>query len=85
VYCDYTRFDSLIVDGDLVSFHSIGKCKALTASGGQASFTSDNAFAIADHGEPGAGNDAVDVNLLTGSGITIPGSTLVDGNFVVSP
>jgi hypothetical protein len=85
VYCDYTRFDSFTIDANLVSFHSVGKCKALTASGGQQSFTSDNAFAIADHGEPGAANDAVDVNLLTGSGVTIPGSLLVDGNFLVSP
>jgi hypothetical protein len=36
-------------------------------------------------GEPGAGNDSVDVNLASGTGITIPGSRLVDGNFIVSP
>jgi hypothetical protein len=35
-------------------------------------------------GEPGAGNDSVDVNLASGTGITIPGSLLVDGNFIVS-
>jgi hypothetical protein len=85
VYCDYTRFDSFAIDASVASFHSVGKCKALTASGGQQSFTSDNVFAIADHGQPGAGNDAVDVNLVSGSGVTIPGSTLVDGNFLVSP
>jgi len=48
-------------------------------------FTSDNTFTIVDNGEPGAGNDSVDVNLASGTGITIPGSLLVDGNFIVSP
>jgi hypothetical protein len=85
VICNYSSFDDVVFDEDLVSFHSVGKCKALTSSGGQQSFTSDNRLAIADHGDPGAGTDAVDVNLLSGTGITIPGSLLVDGNFLVSP
>ena len=46
---------------------------------------SDNTFTIVDNGEPGAGIDSVDVNLASGTGITIPGSLLVDGNFIVSP
>lgn len=85
VICEYNNFDGVFFNGDLASFHSVGKCKALTSTGGQQAFTSDNAFGIADHGDPGAGTDTVDVNLLSGTGVTIPGSLLVDGNFIVSP
>jgi hypothetical protein len=38
-----------------------------------------------DNGEPGAGNNSVDVNLASRTGMTIPGSVLVDGNFIVHP
>lgn len=47
------------------------------------SFVSDNTFSIVDNGEPGAGLDTIDVNFLGESGISIPGGTLMHGNFVV--
>jgi hypothetical protein len=82
--CEYTRFDGVVFDGELVRFHSVGKCRALTSTGGQQSFTSDNAFGIADHGDPGVDTDGVDVNLLSGTGLSVPGDVLADGNFIVS-
>jgi hypothetical protein len=83
--CQYRNFDHVTIRGNLASFHSIGECEALTSAGGRARFISDNVFGIADNGQPGAGNDTVDVNLISGTGLTIPGSFLVDGNFLVRP
>ena len=79
VVCNYKRFDDVVI--------SVGSCLALTNIGTTQPFTSDNTFTIVDKGEPGPGNDndSVDVNLASGTGITIPGSGLVDGNFIVSP
>lgn len=85
VSCNYRRFDTVVIEGNVASFHSVGRCRALTSDGGQQMFSSDNVFGIVDNGEPGASNDTVDVNLVSGTGVTIPGSALVDGNFVVSP
>ena len=85
VVCNYQHFDDVVISGDTATFHSVGSCLALTNIGTAQPFTSDNTFSIVDNGEPGAGNDSVDVNLASGTGITIPGSVLVDGNFIVSP
>jgi hypothetical protein len=85
VVCNYKRFDDVVISGDTATFHSVGSCLALTNVGTTQPFTSDNTFTIVNNGEPGAGNDSVDVNLASGTGITIPGSLLVDGNFIVSP
>jgi len=84
VVCDYERFDDVVLSGNTATFHSVGSCLALTNIGTTQPFTSDNTFTSVDNGEPGAGNDSVDVNLASGTGITIPGSLLVDGNFIVS-
>jgi hypothetical protein len=83
--CQYKHFADVVISGNTATFRSVGSCVALTTTGARVPFTSDNTFGIVDHGEPGAGNDTVDVNLASGSGITIPGSLLVDGNFVVGP
>jgi hypothetical protein len=83
--CQYRNFDRVVIRLNLASFHSIGECEALTSAGGRARFISDNVFGIQDNGQPGAGNDTVDVNLISGTGLTIPGSFLVDGNFLVRP
>lgn len=83
--CHYKHFADVVISGNTATFRSVGSCVALTSSGTLAPFTSDNSFAIVDNGEPGAGVDTVDVNLASGTGITIPGSLLVDGNFIVSP
>jgi hypothetical protein len=89
VLCNYNRFDDVVLSvrrsGNTATFHSVGSCLALTDSGTVQLFTSDNTFTIVDKGEPGPDNDSVDVNLVSGTGITIPGSLLVDGNFIVSP
>ena len=78
VVCNYKRFDDVVIsverDGNTAKFHSVGSCLALTDIGTTQPFTSDNTFTIVDKGEPGAGNDSVDVNLASGTGITIPGS-----------
>jgi hypothetical protein len=83
--CDYKHFDGLVISGNIATFHSIGACQVLTTTGDTQPFTSDNNFLIVDNGVPGAGKDGVDVNLASGSGVTIPGSFLVNGNFIVSP
>ncbi len=85
VICTYKHFDGVTISGNTATFHSVGQCRVLDNLGTSHSFTSDNDFTIVDNGEPGPGNDTVDVNLASGSGITIPGSTPVDGNFIVSP
>jgi hypothetical protein len=91
VVCNYKRFDDVVLSvergANIATFHSVGSCLALTNIGTTQPFTSDNTFTIVDKGEPGPGNDndSVDVNLASGTGITIPGSGLVDGNFIVSP
>ena len=85
VVCTYKHFDQVVISGNTATFHSVGSCQALTNIGTSQPFTSDNTFLIVDNGEPGAGNDGVDVNLASGTGITIPGSFLVNGNFIVSP
>jgi hypothetical protein len=82
VVCDYRRFDDVVISVNTATFHSVGSCLALIDDGTSPSFTSDNVFTIVDNGEPGAGSDGVDVN---GTSVTIPGSLLVDGNFIVSP
>ena len=83
--CTYKQFDNVVIRNNVATFHSIGACQVLTTGGGRASFTSNNTFGIVDNGVPGAGHDTVDVNFTGPSGITIPGSFLVDGNFIVSP
>ncbi len=83
--CDYKHFDNLVISGNTATFHSVGSCEVLTDSGTLQQFDSDNTFSIVDNGEPGAGNDGVDVNFLGAAGVAIPGSVLVDGNFIVSP
>jgi hypothetical protein len=85
VVCNYEHFDDVVISGNTATFHSVGSCLALTDVGTLQAFTSDNTFTIVDKGEPGPDNDSVDVNLASGTGITIPGSLLVDGNFIVSP
>jgi hypothetical protein len=89
VVCNYNRFDDVALSvtrsGNIATFHSVGSCLALTDSGTVQTFTSDNTFTIVDKGEPGPDKDSVDVNLASGTGITIPGSAPVDGNFIVSP
>jgi hypothetical protein len=85
VVCSYREFDDVVFDGNRVRFHSVGSCVALTTGGGQQSFTSDNVFSIIDNGAPGPGADAIDVNFLGLSGVAIPGSVLLHGNFIVSP
>lgn len=83
--CNYRNFDSLVIRGNGASFHSVGSCFVLTELGTVRAFASDNSFSIVDNGEPGPGADTIDVNLVSGGGVTIPGSPLVDGNFLVSP
>lgn len=83
--CQYKHFADVVISGSTATFRSVGSCVSLTSSGGSVPFTSDNTFAIIDNGEPGAGLDVIDVNLASGSGVTIPGSLLVDGNFIVAP
>jgi hypothetical protein len=85
VVCNYEHFDDVVISSNTATFHSVGSCLALTDLGTIQAFTSDNTFTIVDKGEPGPDNDSVDVNLASGTGITIPGSLLVDGNFIVSP
>ena len=83
--CTYRTFDSVVISGSRATFHSIGSCVTLTTSGGRQSFTSDNTFTIVDNGAPGPGLDAIDVNFAGPSGVAVPGSLLVNGNFIVSP
>ncbi len=83
--CKYKQFSAVVISGSVATFRSVGSCYTLTSSGTRVSFTSDNSFGIVDNGEPGAGIDSIDVNLASGGGITIPGSLLVDGNFIVAP
>jgi hypothetical protein len=85
VVCSYNRFDNVVIAGNQATFHSVGSCVALTTDGRQQSFTSDNVFSIVDGGAPGPGTDAIDVNFLGLSGVAIPGSVLLHGNFIVSP
>jgi hypothetical protein len=82
--CEYKHFDNVVISGNVATFHSVGSCQALTTTGDIFPFTSDNTFGIVDNGTPGAG-DTVDVNGTGSSFITIPGSFLVNGNFIVSP
>jgi hypothetical protein len=83
--CHYKNFDQVSIRLNVASFHSIGECELLTSAGTRVRFTSDNRFGIVDNGQPGAGQDTVDVNIISGSGIALPGSFLVDGNFIVRP
>jgi hypothetical protein len=83
--CQYKRFTDVVISGNVATFRSVGSCYTLTSSGARVPFTSDNKFGIVDKGEPGAGTDSIDVNLASGGGITVPGSLLVDGNFIVRP
>jgi len=83
--CQYKHFADVVISGPVATFRSVGSCYTLTSSGTRVPFTSDNTFGIVDNGEPGAGTDTIDVNLASGGGITIPGSLLVDGNFIVAP
>ena len=83
--CQYKHFADFVISGPVATFRSVGSCYTLTSSGTRVPFTSDNTFGIVDNGEPGAGIDTIDVNLASGGGITIPGSLLVDGNFIVAP
>ena len=85
VVCNYKHFDDVVISGNTATFHSVGSCEVLTNSGTLQPFDSDNTFTIVDNGQPGAGTDSVDVNFLGAMGIAIPGSVLVDGNFIVSP
>lgn len=85
VVCKYKEFNDLVISGNTATFHSVGSCKILTVSGTLQPFTSDNTFIIVDDGEPGAGIDALDVNFLGASGLSIPGGFLMEGNFIVSP
>lgn len=83
--CDYTKFTNVTIAAGLAQFRSVGACVALTVTGGLVAFTSDNVFAIADHGDPGAAVDAVDVNFLGAAGVAVPGGLIVRGNFIVRP
>lgn len=83
--CQYRHFADVVITGSVATFRSVGSCYVLNNNGTRVPFTSDNTFGIVDNGEPGAGIDTIDVNLASGSGITIPGSLLVDGNFIVTP
>lgn len=81
--CHYKNFDQVQIGGAVASFHSIGECEQLYDNGRSVRFTSDNVFGIADNGQPGPGLDTVDVNIISGTGLAVPGSFLTDGNFVV--
>jgi hypothetical protein len=83
--CEYKHFDNVVISGNVATFHSVGSCQVLTTTGDTFPFTSDNTFAIVDNGTPGAGIDTVDVNGAGSAFITIPGSFLVNGNFIVNP
>jgi hypothetical protein len=83
--CEYKHFDNVVISGNVATFHSVGSCQALLTTGDTFPFTSDNTFGIVDNGTPGAGSDTVDVNGTGSTFITIPGSFLLDGNFIVSP
>jgi hypothetical protein len=83
--CSYRVFDNVVITNNVATFHSVGHCVALTTNGQQQSFTSDNVFGITDNGQPGPGADTIDVNFLGASGVAIPGSALLHGNFIVSP
>ncbi len=81
--CNYNDTNNLVVNGNVATFTSTGMCRSLKADGTSTPFISDNSFGISDNGEPGMGLDTVDVNILSGSGIAIPGGTLMHGNFVI--
>jgi hypothetical protein len=81
--CHYKHFDQVQISDGLASFHSIGECELLSDNGRRVRFTSDNVFGIGDHGQPGPGLDTIDVNIISGTGLAVPGSFLVDGNFLV--
>jgi hypothetical protein len=83
--CEYSRFTNVVVRGNRASFRSLGSCVGLTTAGGWFRFASDNVFGIVDNGEPGAGADTIDVNFLGAGGVAVPGSLLVNGNFIVHP
>jgi hypothetical protein len=83
--CEYSRFVDVAIQGNRATFRSLGSCVGLAANGGSFRFTSDNVFTIVDNGEPGPGADAIDVNYLGPSGVAVPGSLLVHGNFIVRP
>lgn len=83
--CEYTKFTNVFIANRVARFRSLGSCLGLTTTGGLVAFTSDNVFGIADNGTPGAGVDTVDVNFLGAGGVAVPGSLLVDGNFIVRP
>jgi hypothetical protein len=81
--CHYRNFDLVQIRDGVASFHSIGECEALSDNDRRVRFTSDNVFGIADHGQPGPGLDTIDVNIISGTGLAVPGAFLVDGNFIV--
>ncbi len=83
--CTYKAFDNVVINDNRATFHSVGSCVSLTTTGGRESFTSDNTFTIVDNGSPGPGVDAIDVNFAGAGGVAIPGSLLVNGNFIVVP
>jgi len=85
VVCSYKTFDQVVIAANRATFHSVGTCVALTTAGLRQVFTSDNVFTILDGGEPGPANDAIDVNFLGASGVAVPGSVLLHGNFIVHP
>jgi hypothetical protein len=81
--CEYTKFTNVSIANGLARFRSVGACLGLTTNGGLVGFQSDNLFAITDNGDPGAGVDSVDVNFVGAGGVAVPGSLLVNGNFIV--
>lgn len=83
--CEYSRFTEVAIRGNRARFRSVGSCVGLSVNGGWFRFVSDNVFGILDNGEPGAGADTIDVNFLGAGGVAVPGSLLVDGNFIVRP
>lgn len=85
VSCTYKKFDDVVISGNIAQFRSVGSCVVMREDGVRYTSLSDNSFTIVDNGEPGAANDTVDVNFSGPSGIAVPGSALIDGNFVVTP
>ena len=78
--CRYLSFQPLHINGGSWELDASGSCW-----GQYGPFTAANHFYLADHGSPGAGVDAIDVNYYGSTGVAIPGGVLDDGDLTFTP
>jgi hypothetical protein len=78
IVCRWDTFSNLDIVGSMASFDALGVC-----TGPFGPFLADNHFTVWDNGEPGAGVDAIDVNMNVSPGITVPGGFIDGGNLQV--